>query len=93
MRLERAAAEAGVAREPGDTSTDLVSRVLADQQVSAEVLADFAGLYRAARFARHLVDPSTRDRARAALTQIRSELTPVRPIRSIGPIQSTGAGS
>jgi hypothetical protein len=81
VRLERAAAEAGVPREPGDTSTDLVSRVLAGQRVSADVLATFAALYREARFASHQVDPSTRDRARAALRQIRSELAPVRPVR------------
>lgn len=84
VRLERAAAEAGVARQPGDTSTDLVSRVLTDQQVSSDVLAAFAELYREARFARHQVDPSTRDRARAALRQIRSELAPVRPVRMGG---------
>jgi hypothetical protein len=77
VRLERAAAAAGVPREPGDTSTDLVSRVLASHAVSANVLAAFAGLYREARFARHGVDASTRDRARAALRQIRSELSPV----------------
>jgi uncharacterized protein DUF4129 len=79
VRLERAAAEAGVSREPGDTSTDLVSRVLAGHQVSAEVLASLAELYREARFATHGVDPSTRDRARSALRQLRSELGPVRP--------------
>jgi Domain of unknown function (DUF4129) len=100
VRLERAAAGAGVPREPGDTSTDLVSRVLAGHAVSAEVLASFAELYREARFATtHGVDPSTRDRARSALRQLRAELGPVRPAvpgggahRAAAPSKSGGAG-
>jgi hypothetical protein len=74
VRLERAAAAAGTGREPGDTSSDLVGRVLARHRVSREVLATLAALYREARFAPHDVPPSTRDRARAALRQIRDEL-------------------
>jgi hypothetical protein len=87
VRLENVAAEAGVARGPGDTSTDLVARVLAGQRVSADGLAALASLaeaYREARFATHTVDPATRDRARAALWQIRAELQPVRPARVVG---------
>jgi hypothetical protein len=85
VRLEGAAAQAGVAREAGDTSTDLVYRVLAELRVSADVLAAFAQLYREARFATHEVDPSTRDRARAALGQIRTELAQAQPaIRPAG---------
>ena len=74
VRLERAAAAAGTEREPGDTSTDLVERVLADHAVTAPVLAGFAALYREARFATHVVDEAMRDQARAALRQIRDEL-------------------
>lgn len=74
VRLERAAADAGTGRGPGDTSSDLVARVLARHQVSREVLATLAGLYREARFAPHDVSTHTRERARAALRQIRDEL-------------------
>jgi Domain of unknown function (DUF4129) len=74
VRLERAAAAAGTGREPGDTSSDLVGRVLARHQVSREMLATLAALYREARFAPHDVPPATRDQARAALRQIRDEL-------------------
>jgi hypothetical protein len=74
VRLETAAAVAGTPREVGDTSTDLVARLLADHMVSADVLAGFAAVYRQARFATHAVDETMRDQARAALWQLRDEL-------------------
>src|SRR4051794_728183 len=43
---ERAAAAAGVPRQPGDTSTDLVTRLLSGRALTPEVLAGFAGVYR-----------------------------------------------
>jgi hypothetical protein len=73
-RLEAAAAAAGTPREPGDTSTELVHRLLTEHAVSAPVLDGFAAVYREARFAAHAVDPAMRDQARAALRQIRDEL-------------------
>jgi hypothetical protein len=73
-RLEAAAAAAGTAREPGDTSTELVERLLAEHAITVPVLADFAATYREARFATHVVDEAMRDRARAALRQVRDEL-------------------
>jgi hypothetical protein len=75
VRLERAAAEAGTPREVGDTSTDLVSRLLATHMISGNVLAAFASVYREARFATHTVDVAMREQARAALRQMRDELT------------------
>ena len=74
LRLEAAAAEAGTARDVGDTSTDLVARLLADHMVSADVLAGLAAVYREARFATHTVDETMRDQARSALRQLRDEL-------------------
>jgi hypothetical protein len=74
VRLERAAAEAGTPRAVGDTSTELVARLLSTSQVSAGVLDAFAAVYREARFATHTVDIGMRDQARAALTQLRDEL-------------------
>jgi len=74
VRLERAAAAAGTPREVGDTSTDLVARLLATHLVSGEVLSTFAEVYREARFATHAVDAAMREQARSALVQLRDEL-------------------
>jgi hypothetical protein len=74
VRLERAAAVAGTPREPGDTSTDLVARLLASHMVSGDVLAGLAAVYREARFATHTVDAAMRDQARSALRLLRDEL-------------------
>ncbi|WBB77435.1 DUF4129 domain-containing protein [Micromonospora sp. WMMD882] len=83
VRLEEAAATAGVPRRAGDTPTDLVTRLLRGDDdsgvpaiVSADVLAEFAHVYRQARYATHtVVDERTRDQARSALRRIRAELT------------------
>ncbi|MFC0508067.1 DUF4129 domain-containing protein [Micromonospora costi] len=82
VRLEEAAAAAGVPRLPGDTPTDLVTRLLRGDPsagvpaiVSADVLAEFAHVYREARYATRPVDERTRDQARAALRRLRGELT------------------
>ncbi len=72
--LAAAAAAAGTAREPGDTSTELVGRLLAEHAITAPVLADLAEVYRLARFATHEVDETMRARARSALQQVRDEL-------------------
>jgi hypothetical protein len=74
VRLEQAAAAAGTPREPGDTPTDLVVRLLAAHQVSAQMLYPLADVYRLARYATHTVDATMRTRARAALQQLRAEL-------------------
>lgn len=74
VRLERAAAEAGTPRAVGDTSTDLVARLLAAHEISGDVLAGLAAVYREARFATHTVDVTMRDQARTALVQLRDEL-------------------
>jgi hypothetical protein len=75
VRLEQAAADAGTPRAPGDTPTDLVGRLLAEQQVSAIVLYPLAEVYRLARYAAHAVDTTMRDQARAALGHLRAELS------------------
>lgn len=73
-RLEAAAEAAGTKREPGDTSTDLVARLLTEHAITASVLAGFAAVYREARFATHVIDVQMREQARAALIQVRDEL-------------------
>jgi Domain of unknown function (DUF4129) len=74
VRLEAVAALAGSARSVGDTSTELVARLLATRSVSVAVLDRLAEVYREARFATHPVDEATRDQARAALRLLRDEL-------------------
>jgi hypothetical protein len=73
-RLEAAAAAAGTRRDPGDTSTDLVERMLTEHEITVSVLAGFAAVYREARFATHVIDVQMREQARAALIQVRDEL-------------------
>ena len=75
VRLEAAGASAGTERSPGDTSTELVSRLLARHYVSEPVLTALAEVYREARFARHPVDETTREQARTALRLLRDELS------------------
>ena len=56
----------------------LQEELLARHLVSEPVLATFAEVYRAARFANHDVDAATRDQARAALRQLGDELAGAR---------------
>jgi len=75
LRLEDVAADVGVARRPAETAADLTERVLATHQVSAATLSRLADLYREARFSTHQLDASARIEARAALEQVRAELS------------------
>ncbi|MDQ7908716.1 DUF4129 domain-containing protein [Phytohabitans sp. ZYX-F-186] len=75
LRLEQAAAAAGTPRQAADTPTDLVTRLLGEHNVSRDVLARFADVYREARYATHTVDERMREQARAALQRLRAELT------------------
>ncbi|MGN9906347.1 DUF4129 domain-containing protein [Phytohabitans sp. LJ34] len=75
LRLEQAAAAAGTPRQATDTPTDLVTRLLGQHNVSGDVLASFADVYREARYATHAVDERMREQARAALQRLRAELT------------------
>jgi hypothetical protein len=74
VRLEQAAAAAGTPRHAGDSPTDLVARLLAEQRLDARVLTPFAGVYRQARYATHTVDDQMREQARLALERLRSDL-------------------
>ena len=74
VRLEQAAAAAGTPRHAGDSPTDLVGRLLAEQQVDARVLAALAAVYREARYATHAVDDQMRAQARSALERLRADL-------------------
>jgi hypothetical protein len=75
VRLEQAAAAAGTPRHAGDSPTDLVGRLLREQQVDAGVLAALLEVYRQARYATHAdVDDRMRTRARSALQRLRADL-------------------
>ena len=74
VRLEQAAAAAGTPRHPGDSPTDLVGRLLREQQVDAQVLAALLEVYREARYATHTVDDQMRQQARHALERLRADL-------------------
>jgi Domain of unknown function (DUF4129) len=75
VRLEQAAAVAGTPRHPGDTPTDLVSRLLAEQRIDARLLAALRDVYREARYATHTVDDRMRAEARSALQRLRADLS------------------
>ncbi len=74
VRLEQAAASAGIARATGDSPTDLVGRLLATQPVDARALAELAAAYREARYATHTVDDRMRRQAIEALHRLRTDL-------------------
>jgi hypothetical protein len=85
VRLEQAAAAAGTPRRLGDTSTDLVLRLLREHRVDRRVLDRFAEIYREARYATHVVDETMRGQARSALRQLRTELTAPAPTADVAP--------
>lgn len=96
VRLEQAAAAAGVPAQVGDTPTDLVTRLLSGgRPVSADVLSAFAEVYREARYAAsHTVDERMRSQARDALRRLRTELTAGAGAGSgVGAGAETGSGS
>jgi hypothetical protein len=83
VRLEQAAAAAGVPRLPDDTATDLVVRMLTRRHLDADLLNGFADVYRRARYATHRVDDDMRLQARSSLHRLRDELTaPSREVRA-----------
>jgi hypothetical protein len=87
VRLEEVADAAGTPRAVTDTPTDLVSRLLADHQVSTEALTNLADLYRIARYSTSEVSAGMRDRARAALMQLRGQLM----VSRSGPLAPPGS--
>ena len=71
IRLEQIAEEVGFARQPWETSTDLVTRWLGLASVPAEPLAELAELYREARYSGHAMSPASVEQARTTLTRLR----------------------
>jgi hypothetical protein len=73
--LERAAAEAGVARRPAETAAELTARVLGRYDVCGGTLHELADSYREARYSSHPIGEERRARARALLELVREQLT------------------
>jgi hypothetical protein len=78
LRLEALAERAGAGRQPSDTASDLVARMLDEHLLSAgggrRAVEELAAVYRLARYAPHPVGEDARDTARAALERLRAEL-------------------
>jgi hypothetical protein len=74
VRLEDAAAEAGVARLPSETPSELAARVLADLDAPAASIAVLLDRYRTARYSHHRLDEEDRVVALRALQEIRDAI-------------------
>jgi len=82
IRLEQIAEQTGFARQPWETSTDLVNRWLAGVPLPDAALNRLAGLYREARYSGHAMDRESIEQARATLTELRMAFQTVPPTRS-----------
>jgi uncharacterized protein DUF4129 len=78
LRLEALAERAGAARQPSDTPSDLVARLLAEHLLDTggarRAIDELAEVYRLARYAPHPVGEDARQTARGALERLRAEL-------------------
>jgi hypothetical protein len=74
VRLEEAAARAGVGRGPAETSAELASRVLAELHAPEAAVDDLLRRYRQARYSHHPLDEADRAAAVRALEDIRTAI-------------------
>lgn len=74
LRLEAAAAAAGVEPRPSDTAEEATTRILAERSVDPEAALRLAALYREARFSSHVMEEEARDAAIACLDAIHDGL-------------------
>jgi hypothetical protein len=74
VRLEKAAAGAGVERLPSETASELAARVLADLHAPPAAIDALLERYRTARYSHHRLDDSDRRAAMDALRQIREAI-------------------
>ena len=74
LALEETVEQAGLTRDPTQTSAEFTSSILARYSVRTDTISALAALYREARFSEHELTEDHRDRAVAALEQLRSEL-------------------
>ena len=74
LRLEHVVAEAGLPRDPADTSTEFTARVLTSYAVDPTAILHLSALYREARFSTHAMDEGHRTAAVAALDALHDGL-------------------
>jgi len=74
VRLEEAAAAAGVGRRAAETSAELASRVLTDLHAPEAAVEDLLRRYRQARYSHHSLDEADRAAAVGALEEIRTAI-------------------
>ena len=74
LRLEEVIADAGLPRDPAETSTEFTLRVLHVLDLDPRSVAALARLYREARFSEHRLDESVRTEARTHLERLHDEL-------------------
>jgi hypothetical protein len=74
LNLETSAAQAGIPRDPAETSTEYTSRVIGSWDVDRVRLADLATLYREARFSTHQLGEDLRRRAADDLETLHADL-------------------
>lgn len=73
-RFERAAAASGVERKPWSTPMEFMREALRRLPLLCTAVATLTGLFELARFSHHPLGPSERDRALAALDEIRTAM-------------------
>jgi hypothetical protein len=66
--------QAGLRRDPTETSEEMVTRVLRTYTVDHDAITTLALLYREARFSVHDLDEGHRQQAQAALAALREQL-------------------
>lgn len=74
LQLEHDAAAAGLERHPAETAAEYTARVVGASSVDPAPIAELAALYREARFSRHELDDSHRERAVTALERVAGAL-------------------
>jgi hypothetical protein len=74
VRLEEAVEQAGLARNPAETPTEMTTRVLHAYSVDARSIGTLTTLYREARFSSHDMHEGHRHEAQQALAEIRRQL-------------------
>ena len=74
VRLETDVADAGLVRDPSDTSAEFTERVLARYSVDPAAIHELGVLYREARFSEHPIGEDARDAALEALDRLHAAL-------------------
>jgi hypothetical protein len=81
LRLEEDVAAAGLPRRESETSAEFTTRILGWYSLDPAPIDELAALYREARFSRHEMGQSERDRALVALRRIHGMLAKPSPAR------------